>query len=671
MPYPHIPYKRFCWSMGTTSYRTRNFSKHLEWQLALLSEFWEKPEYRTTPWEDNEAVQAAYYDFLREAGFLSGNAPNKPKDARQKTSGLVDIGVIDPERRLTEVGRALLRISQRGDFSPDNPLQIARDSFLYLKQLLKMSDSVEGKTVRPFLVFLYLLSKLGYLTMEEYAFLLPLCLDAPSTLAMVEQIRAVREGREEIDAILLNALFEMDNYQAAQRLFLQHPVGEELMMAVGLNRKSRAYDRAYAPLYHALWQAARHPSPEGAVRLWDAIRGIPGDKTANYWRNTLFDTSSTQAVRANPLRHFCPGAFAELPDEQGFKLLFFQKMHLFKAKSTLSDYLDLNRRYIKNTDVAVFVDGTVRLDLIPKPFFEGAAEELFACAFTGSERLGEDCPLAEIAPCLVFEEEAVLRGIGRDLGRPVDTMEAARQAVEEERCRRFDRLVDERFPKAALLRLLDCFAQRRDGEINRRVCDNADIPTIFEYILGIIWYISSGRTGRILDYMKLSLDADLLPRTHAAGGDADIVYEYAPSAAYPAHSLLLEATLVNPGNQRNMEMEPVSRHLGNHLLRTGNGNSYCVFVTNRLHINVIADFRSRKGTPYYDTGDYSHYVEGMKIIPLEIAELKRIVEDEISYDSLYPLFERAFQAQTPVPEWYGAQLRAPLEGLAAGERPVS
>lgn len=107
-------------------------------------------------------------------------------------------------------------------------------------------------------------------------------------------------------------------------------------------------------------------------------------------------------------------------------------------------------------------------------------------------------------------------------------------------------------------------------------------------------YDISERQGKILDYMKLSLDADLLPKIHAAGGEADIVYEYPATDYYPEHSLLLEATLADRTNQRRMEMEPVSRHLGMHLIRTGNLNSYCVFATTYLDINVTADFRNRK-----------------------------------------------------------------------------
>lgn len=52
-------------------------------------------------------------------------------------------------------------------------------------------------------------------------------------------------------------------------------------------------------------------------------------------------------------------------------------------------------------------------------------------------------------------------------------------------------------------------------------------------ILGIIWYKVSERQGNILDFMKLSLEANLLPKTHAAGGYADIIYEYEACTSYP------------------------------------------------------------------------------------------------------------------------------------------
>ena len=49
-------------------------------------------------WNGNNVLQTKYYDFMHEKGFVKGEANNKPKDAREKTSGLVDIGLIDDIR---------------------------------------------------------------------------------------------------------------------------------------------------------------------------------------------------------------------------------------------------------------------------------------------------------------------------------------------------------------------------------------------------------------------------------------------------------------------------------------------------------------------------------------------------------------------------------------------
>ena len=50
-----------------------------------------------------------------------------------------------------------------------------------------------------------------------------------------------------------------------------------------------------------------------------------------------------------------------------------------------------------------------------------------------------------------------------------------------------------------------------------------------------------------------------------------------------------------------------------------------------LNINVISDFHSRKTTPFYDSQDYSKSIAGMKIIPLQTSELKKIVSNRKTY----------------------------------------
>ena len=645
----NIPYKSFCWSLGTTSFRTKNFNKTIEEQLSLLNEFWILRENQNINWSGNNELQARYYDFMKQKGFVEGNAKNKPKDAREKTSGLVDIGLIDENRKLSDAGKALLHISFENDFSSDNQFQIAKDSFIYLKQLLKTSYTVEGQTVRPFLVLLYLLSKVDYLTLDEYTYLLPLCVGANETYEIIEGIKKLRTNGTTIDNIIINRLMNMNNYNTALDYFIENDVTESLICEIGLNRKSRQYDKRYFKLYEALYRVFVEDDIDSLPSVYSATKDI---KIGKWWRSYLFDTTSETAIGKFPSDHLKVTLFNSITGEIEFKKAFFKTMHLFKAKATLSDYLDLNRRYIKTTDIVLFEDDTVKLDVVPQYFFKSVMDQLYSDIFVQSELLYENCSIESISACLVVSDDTIIDGINEGLGLNVTTIEAAREALEDNRYQRLQHLIDTKFTDENLLSLLDYFEDRNDTEIRNMVTDNADVPTIFEYVLGILWYKASERQGKILDYMKLSLDADLLPKTHAAGGEADIVYEYCATEAYPEHTLLLEATLADSTNQRRMEMEPVSRHLGRHLIRTGNLDSYCVFVTNYLDINVVADFRGRKSMPFYDTQDYSKSVNGMKIIPLQTSELKKIVSNGKTYKELYPLFEAAFNSTLLPHEWY-------------------
>ncbi|MDD6989190.1 AlwI family type II restriction endonuclease [Ruminococcus sp.] len=644
-----IPYKSFCWALGTTSFRTKDFNKTIEEQLALLNEFWELPENQNANWSGDNDTQTRYYDFMKEKEFVVGSANNKPKDAREKTSGLVDIGIIDGNRKLTEAGTKLLEISLSNDFTTDNFFQIPRDSFLYLRQLLKTYNNVDGTVVRPFIVLLYVLSKVGYLSSEEFTYLLPLCTSDEYTEQIIDGIRANRNHSVSVDDIIINRLLEMDNYQAALDKFLSNTVTENLICEVGLNRKSRNYDKPYLRLYNELYSVFIENDSSRLPFVYSATKRI---NIGKWWRKYLFNTASERAIGRNPVVCLKQTAFSDVSNEHQFKKAFFKIMHLFKAKATLSDYLDLNRRYIRTTDIVLFEDGTVKLDILPKHFFNSVADELYAYAYIPCEILFEDSSLEEIADCLVINEETVIDGVNAELGINVTNIDEARNALEDERYRRLQHLIDTKFSDENIITLLGYFEDRNDTEIKNMVTENADIPTIFEYVLGIFWYKISERQGKILDYMKLSLDADLLPKTHAAGGEADIVYEYQETEYYPAHSLLIEATLADSTNQRRMEMEPVSRHLGRHLLRTGNLNSYCVFATTYLDINVIADFRGRKNMPFYDTQDYNRSVDGMKIIPLQTSEIKRIVNDDKKYCELYQIFKVAYDSELPPHNWY-------------------
>ena len=361
-------------------------------------------------------------------------------------------------------------------------------------------------------------------------------------------------------------------------------------------------------------------------------------KPGTLWRSLLFNTTNINIVRKNgksSINKQC--LFTNCKNEIELKDVFFKYFHVFKAMATLSDYFDLNRRYFNITDILIFEDRMIKLDVIPKYYFKEIIDNLYKEAFSRNDNLRFNILLETISEAFKLDISKVYKALSKDLGITINSLAQAATYVNDERYRRFNTLIDKKFNDSVLIELLNCFEKRDDKRIEELVTDEATIPTIFEYILGIIWYKVSERQGNILDFMKLSLEANLLPKTHAAGGYADIIYEYEACTSYPKHSLLLEATLADGNNQRRMEMEPVSRHLGDYRIRFNNSFDYSLFVSTYLDKNVVSDFRYRKIIPYIKNEEI---ITGMKIISMDTNSLKKIIKNKVKYKYLYEVFDK-------------------------------
>lgn len=645
-----ISYKSYCWVVGTTSYRTDNFNHNIEKQLELLDEFWKKEENKGIRWTGNNELQKRYYDFLKEKAFITGEAERPDKDAREKTSGLVDIGLLDSDRQLTEAGKELLGIALSNDFTADNPLELPRDSYVYFKQMLKTCNRIDKHVVRPFLIFLYVVHRTKYLTNAEFTYLLPLCVNQEVTEYIISEILSSRTGRLNYDKIILDVLMEMPNYQKALQMLQTETVTEDLICTIGFNRKSKRYDKPYFKIYNLLKNIIYH-NENSALEFLEATKKLTNSKIGSAWRKYFFRSTVRSVVirEGNGVLHTVP--ILQSHTEAEYNRLFFEIMHLIKAKATLSDYFDLNRRYFKATDTVIFQDDRVSLDILPKCYVEDIADKLVEIAFEETDLLEKNVELSRISPYLKINKTILYQKLGRLVGTVVTDTDSARKVIRDERYARWNRLIEEKFPKEVLIQLFTYFEERNDNEIRAMVTDNADIPTIFEYILGIAWYLLSERKGDVLEYMNLSLEADLLPKTHAGGGEADIVWEYNETEWYPKHTLLLEATLADGSNQRRMEMEPVSRHLGEHRLAHPEEEAYCVFVTTYLNTNVISDFRARRYMEYYNP-DGTEYITGMKILPIQTSELKALLKSGVEYPQIYQMLDKAYNSSGAPKEWY-------------------
>jgi hypothetical protein len=297
MTIPEIPYKSYCWAIGTTSYRTENFNLSIERQLQLMEKFRDLPENKGVAWLN---LQVGYYNYLKDNEFVKGEATRPDKDAREKTSGLVDIGLMDSERNITEAGKAILKLSKDENYGKDNELQISNDSFIYLKQLLKTSKNIDGNYVRPFIVSLYVFSKLEYLTNDEFTYLLPLCINKQRTDEIITNIKEYRNDGMILDSVLISVINSMDNYKKAYEVFCQNKISEKLLCATGMNRKSRDYDKPYYPFYKVLKKVVLGKADDNVFALFEAVEKISG-KTSLMWKKYLFNTSSKKAIQKGNL----------------------------------------------------------------------------------------------------------------------------------------------------------------------------------------------------------------------------------------------------------------------------------------------------------------------------------------------------------------------------------
>ena len=648
-------FKSYAWSLGSTSFRMADFHRKIEEQLSLINEFWSERENIT--WD--KETQKEYYNFLYNKGFVTGKITkddDKAKTAREKTSGLTDIGLIDDDRKLTEVGEKLLEIVNSGDFSPDNEFQISKDSFIYLKQLIKTSCRVESGNVRPFLITGKILSECdNYLSDDEFTYLLPLCTNQEITSTIIEEIKKCRRGEKDIDDIIISTVLSRYDYPNALSYFLASQHNGQDMEIIGMNRDGKGKERFYADLYKILKEIYLDQDSTKIEDLYEATEKL-STTVASSWRKLLFNNSKRLSEGLRPNR------FNTASSVSNFDKIFFNYLHLIKIKTLLDDYKDLNRRYLKVSEAFLFEDSKIIFTPIFESFFKGAAKGIFNDAYQISPLLTQELTMEQINHCLVFDATTIVSEFNRSKGKNLTSIDELYQYVDNDRCRRFKHLIDTKFSNEVILSLLSKFETRDcDKELINIAGGEADVPTIFEYIIGIIWYRLSEYQGNILNYMKLSLDSDLLPLTHACGGESDIVYEYPATSTYPQHTLLIECTLMQGTTARHGEMEPVSRHLANCMIDK-DPNAYCTYISNQIHCSLLSDFLMRKYGPWYRSETES--VEKMKIIPLNTQELKILVEKNIKYSQIYTMFKNAFESDIKIPpKWYKECIQEPINSF--------
>ena len=660
-----MAFQSYCWNLGTTSFRVQNLNYKIERQLQMLNELWSDRSNIT--WDG--ITQEKYYNIMHKEGFVTGDAQRKDKNARQKTSGLVEIGVIDKERKITEIGYKIIEIIKNNDFESNNIFNIHKDSFIYLKQLLKMQKIDTNMEVKPFIVLIYLLSNLEYLNRDEFTYLLPLCLKNCEAKDMLITIKMLREKEITIEDIIKNRMNSMKNYQEALEFMNNNDIDTlEKFAKVDMNRKSKEYSKDLFEFYKYLLEVSQRELNEDDLNKiieFIKIQSNKNSKVAKYWKD--YFGYSTKAIFTDEWKEYIKTTrIFNAKDKIEFNTEFFRIMHTAKWKATLEDYADLNRRYFSLTDIILFKDNRVELDILPRYYFLNIAEELLNTKFLNTkeykEYIEKDIKFEEIYDCLDININDIITQIRVDYPESKISLDNVKDFIQDEREKRFEELIEKRFKKENLIELFRNIENDNRKEVEEYLDCEATIPTILEYVLAIAWYRISNKQGNILDFMKLSLDANLLPKNHAGGGTADIIYHYYRNEIYDEHDLLLEATLTDSTSQRKAEMEPVSRHLIRNKQEYDNETSYAVFVANILNEEVLSDFRGRRNHWYKGKNDEAK--QGLKIIPLSINDIIKILEKNLNYKQLYELFVNAYNdTKTNDLEWYDILIKEPIKNI--------
>lgn len=642
-------YKSYAWNVCGTSFRRKDTVSAIHELLCIINDFWNIGGNATRDWSCSE-TQALFYDYAYSRGFLSGDInkseSNKAKDARQITSGIDALGFLDEQKRLTQAGRALCDIDYNLALNFNDEYQLPEDVYLFFCQMLKLSKTISGNNVRPYLVLGKLLKSCdGYLTKDEFTYLLPLCIKEEITRQIIEFIQHYRQGNITIDEIITSVVLENHSFPEALEWFLSEDRTDETICEIVMHYNGPIYARDYVPLYEELKRVYLWNDTTNLIALRNAINDV-GPKSL--WSNYCFANTRKRVLTEDDLNN---NEFDEIETEEAFDRLFFKLVHLFKTKYMLEDYYDNNKRFFRATNTLIFDHDNIRFTPLFSVFFSTQAQNCFNEAYVSCALLDNVTSISDINPNLEMDNATIITIFNNEYNQQVSDISEIYEYFDIERTNRFRALVDSEFTNDVLIHWFEKF---KDGSVGRDGNDNDnseikrifgestdEIPAILEYMVGVMWYRISGYSGRILEYIRTGMTADLYPTHHAPGTGvgADIIYEYEASDNYIQHDLLIEMTTERTTSQRELEMESVTRHLAKYMVEHRQ-ESYCIFIGTKLRAPLISDFRLRRLGPYYYDDDNG--VDSMKIITLDCEDLINILRNGLSYEQVYQIADNAY-----------------------------
>lgn len=567
--------------------------------------------------------------------------------ARHYSSNLVKIGLADEQRQISPVGKSWIHGKKFRRSRFERLLPIDETNLMFLRQLLKLRVyTKEGeKYYSPMMMAMYIL--LNNLRVSQDLFITMIQMLNPyqsvEPSIFVKKFLGGYAQNLERDYILFDSNEVLDEI-----LNEGIPMSEEVFMKYFISGKSKKNIRVYREFYECLikFNAKRTKETlEKIVELFsDNQKKFMINKAFGFGRNVfIFDKRDKTNV----------SKFMELNENLDIfknddlnKKLFLQ-FQASKRHDSIKEYGDVTRRVMKVTGIISFKNGVVELvqyDLWKKFFDKVNIENfIFGESTTEAYKGYEKKITSDFLNHLTIEEifnykeedvEKTIFEIKNELN--LSSEEEIRQKLFNRTSEAFIQHIKDNYPKEKILEILPLFSDRKnDLKIQKMVAENTDVPTIFEYIVGIAWYHISSQKFDLFSSLNLSMSADFEPETHAGGGVGDIVIDYEDSI------LMIEVTLMNKHAQKRGEWEPVLRHATNLTIESAPKEVITLFIANELDENTINIWRAVATVPLKSSRT-KEFAETITIMPLKNGEIKKILDNGIDETIMLERIKKSF-----------------------------
>lgn len=679
----------YCWVIGNTGFRESALYEKIESYLEILSEF----KKRKYTWKDNQKeffYMMQEYNFMIDG---SNSETNMKKAARLKTSPLEKLGLVDGNRDITEVGNEILNRSIKRKEQAikyiDKEYFLENDGDIYIKQLIKLQFFAnDNEAVKPFILFLRYMKEFKYLNYDEMKYIIPLIISDNLFEYGKNLINEYRSEKQKINFDFWkwqkeHIIKHKDNIINIKEIkdYIENNT-EDISSAIknkdmdGINNfiirlddngKSVGYSLNIVDLFIGLCDLRNNINDFDKAKkcIDNIVKGI--EKTSStqqkLWRKLIFGVDNKNKLKNKSdlrykenLDYYKNNIYDN--DTKRFLLNFYDILWFIKIKNNLEDYADHNLRYLKLSNILETKyengDKVIRISeiyeiLVDKILNDQTVyniildkDEYNKYLYNQSYELPklEEEDMKKIANKYIIKINEISDD-KIDSEKPDNVnyrnwIESLNKLYIDKKVINMINNVRESLIRQEDGNLLECLgylkerSKSNDAKLKSIVDTEADVPTIFEYLVWQSFLLFGDYKENPIDFANFSFDNNLKPVQHAGGGIADVIFKYED------HDLILEATLTNDENQRKLEMEPVPRHVARYRNEVRD-ETYCIFVAPFIDPNVAVVHRAFKNLPYYvkdKNGDYKA-INGTSIVPFAIKDLQKVIEYSIKTDSLY------------------------------------